>query len=30
MLSPELEENKVANQKCRQEIEKKNLGRENH
>ena len=30
VLGPELEENKVANQKCRQEIEKKNLGRENH
>ena len=30
MLSPELEENKVADQKRRQEIEKKNLGRENH
>ena len=30
MLSPELEENKVANQKRRQEVEKENLGREDH
>ena len=30
MLSPELEENKVANQKRRQEVEKENLGREYH
>lgn len=30
MLSMQLVQHKVADQKSRQEIEKKNLGRENH